>query len=300
MNNKILSVVNYLREANKELFLIEQKKSVGILCRIEEKTSLRTIFNNYKIEFFSDTNSLINTTAQTYIDVINLNLTQMNISNYLDNFFKNKNMSNAIIHIFISKDSKVNPLEITNKYNFSYLNYTFRALDYLNDDSDFFIMRITKKLPFVFLFMSAPLSGKSIASRQFGTSIPVCSSDEIYSKILDYKVESNSLILEAIKLGKEERNNGVATLQICSQDLIEIFLRKYTPIADKKTFVLDMWVPRDYRLNVVEFFEKVSFKPIVCDFGQDIRALQENTPGDFKNYKKSQIYSFFRKLKIKI
>lgn len=155
-----------------------------------------------------------------------------------------------------------------------------KSVQQRGDPTPRFVFHIQHKRPIAVLLMDDHYSGKStLAKTIFNDSMVYFSGDSLYYKILSENIDAKQELRDAIS---QTNNDGTlncttATNEICKRGLGNELCHLIYEKVRGKDFLLDMYVPYEYRQEMCAYWDKAGF--FVADiamYGAHIRPYAAN------------------------
>lgn len=130
------------------------------------------------------------------------------------------------------------------------------------------VVHVRKLLPYAFLLMELPASGKTTLSRQVfePANIPILSGDVLYSKIAKDIVQCSPELTHCIKQDFKTFAIDQVIERVFADDFYREFLKILIENHQNKNILIDSYVPQQHWSKVISFLRDAGYFPVVMSW----------------------------------
>lgn len=199
-----------------------------------------------------------------------INLNSNNIENIRDMISRfAQSASHAFARFDLSKYNGIYREDLELKLSQLIPGHTFRIIGIPNKHIQYnekFWIKFSKTKPTVTLLLSDSNSGKSTYARRFsnGSYGTVIHGDKILFEISNGEVYANSQLINICKLGRDSKNWSISILEIFDNNLHLSLFEAISPFRERKDFLFEMYVPREYWAVLYELMSESGYKVVIA------------------------------------
>lgn len=143
-----------------------------------------------------------------------------------------------------------------------------------------YVVHVRKLQPYAWLLMQNPGSGKStIARRTFGNKkdLPIISGDLVYRRISTGQYEISTKLHTLVKETYRSTCIDKVTQDVMSQGLTDEMVALWTNLAGFQDFVLDSYVPEEFRQQIKDALQSLGYFPIDVSWNNNKHLTKSKT-----------------------
>lgn len=143
-----------------------------------------------------------------------------------------------------------------------------RSIEQSGDPLPRVVVHIRKMLPYAFLLMELPASGKSTLSRQVfkPAKVPVLSGDVLYSEIAKDLIDCSDELRRCVQQDFKTYAIDQVIERVFAGDLYREFLQLLIAQHQDKNILIDSYVPPQHWQKVVNYVRELGYFPVVLSW----------------------------------